>query len=201
MRLATKLHHSRVLHRTVFRGSLVMFCALSADLSAQATAAPGLIVGQRVRLVTISESDPMIGTLIARRSDSLVIGRGRDTIAVGRSSVTRMELSLGTRHELKKAMRTGVVVGASLGAIASAATWKPCQETAFESCLFSSENRGDAAVVGGVIGVVPGLLIGLIAGLAIGTERWVPVSVASATQLRVFPRPGRIDAQFSFSFH
>jgi hypothetical protein len=146
-------------------------CALSAQLSAQAKAAPVLSVGQRVRIVAGASTGPVIGTLIARRSDSLVIGRERDTIAVGRSSLRFIELSLGTRHEVKKAMRTGMVVGASLGAIASALTYKPCQETLVESCIFASNNVGDAAVFGGILGAVPGLLVAAIAGLAIKAEK------------------------------
>ena len=42
--------------------------------------------------------------------------------------------------------------------------------------------------VGGIIGVVPGVLVGAIAGLAIKSEKWVPVSVPSVSQLRVAPR-------------
>jgi hypothetical protein len=198
MRLTTKLQQKRIL-RSALPGALVILWALSPQLSAQAV--PGLSVGQRVRIVGGANAEPVIGTLIARRSDSLVIGRERDTIAVGRSNLLFVERSLGTRHEVKKAMRIGAVVGASLGAIASAATWKPCEETVPGSCFFSTDNVRDAAVVGGIIYAVPGLLVGAIAGLVIKSEKWVPVSVASVSQFRVVPRSGGVVAQMSFSFH
>ena len=201
MRLVPKLHYRRNLPRTALPCALVMLSALTAQLSAQATTAPGISIGQRVRIVGASTREPVIGTLLARRSDSLVIGRERDTIAVRRSDLWLVDRSVGTHHEVKKMASTGMVIGAAVGAIASAVTWRPCVETVYASCLLSSSNVGDAAVVGGIIGVVPGLLVGAIAGLAINSEKWVPVGVASLGQLRVLPRAGGVVAQMSFSFH
>ena len=200
MRLATNLHHSCTLNRTALHGAFIVLCALTTPLSAPAPAS-GISGGQRVRVGTAASREPVIGTLIARRSDSLVIGRERDTIAVRRSDLWLVDLSLGTHHEVKKAMRNGMVVGAALGAIVSAVTWKPCVETVYGSCFLSSSNAGDAAVVGGIIGIVPGLLVGAIAGVAIKSEKWVPVSRASVSQLRIVPRAGRVVAQMSLSFH
>ena len=188
-------------HRTALHGAVVVLCALSPQLSAQATAATSVSVGQRVRILAGASGEPIIGTLIARRSDSLMIGRERDTIAVVRSNLRFVELSLGTHHEVKKAMGTGIVVGASLGAIAGALTYRRCEETFYGSCFLSPGNVSEAAVGGGIMGAVPGLLIGAIVGLARKAENWVPVSVASVSQFRLAPRARGVVAQLSFSFH
>jgi hypothetical protein len=92
MRLATKQHRRRISSRAGLTGALIITCILSAPLSAQSTAATALSVGQRVRIVPWEGAPPVVGTLIARRSDSLIVGRGKDTVGVERNDMTHLVL-------------------------------------------------------------------------------------------------------------
>ena len=80
-------------------------------------------VFQRIRVIAGEGAPPVIGTLIARRSDSLVVGREKDTIAVERNDLTRIDQSLGPRPAVSEGMFIGLLVGTSLGALAFAATF------------------------------------------------------------------------------
>jgi len=74
----------------------------------------------------------------------------------------------GTQRGLKTFLiMSGAGVG--LGAI----TWSPCTATGFLACLMHPASRGEAALLGGVLGAIVGVPVALIVGLTTGAwEEW-----------------------------
>jgi hypothetical protein len=165
----------------MWRFVIVLLLAATA-LHGQQPLAPGM----RVRVTAPNVHRPVaIGNLVRIIGDTATIvdtSGSITTLVLG--SDRRLDLSLGRHRRVGRSARTGFLMGAVAGAALGAATWAPCPPDAF--LCFQPENRGQAAVLGGVVLGVPGLLVGALVGTA-KSERWE--RVRSHTDVALFVRP------------
>jgi hypothetical protein len=93
-----------------------------------------------------------------------------------------------------------VISGGAIGGIAGALSYSPCVRTEVLECLFTPNNAGDAAVLGGAAGALFGLVAGALIGAFVVTDRWVPGYFESVSQVSIVPRAHGVGAQLSVSF-
>ena len=122
--------------------------------------------GMRLRVTAPDQSSkPIVGTLVSVDSSALTLQTPKETVAVRREDISKLELSL-RRSSKKKAALTGAAVGLML-ALASAAT------TGSDDWF----SPADAALITGIVFIPVGAGIGALAGHG---ERWGPVLPANA---------------------
>lgn len=159
--------------------STALFAVLSviavATMPAQ-TVQP-VTTGARVRITAANTSPAVIvGQLIAVSDSALLIRKQLDSgeVAVPRSSVTRLEVSQGTRRGATA--RTGGLIGLLIGGVLGYAAGDDCNDTDWV-CF----DRSSTMAMGASSGAGLGLIIGFIAG---STERWresgVPMQLSVA---------------------
>ena len=151
----------------------LVFIAVAAGPSiaqAQFESAPSWppTAGSRIRLTAVpTGKERQTGTLISANSDSVTFRPAtlNNSVAFRTADVTRLEVSHGTHTwRAKGAMLGFMIVGGITGAM-TAATWDK------EHAGFMDFGRwGDAAIVGGTLGVV-GAIVGAIAGTH-ANETW-----------------------------
>jgi len=153
---------------------LLTLSAISTVLPAQSNRGSSWAppIGSRVRLTSPVVDGTQTGTLISADDDSVVIRLARfsNPLMVRTSSVTRMEVVRGTHTRRAKGALLGFLIAGGLTAAQVAATWDK-EHTGF----IDFGRWGDAALVGGVIGVV-GAGVGFVAG-TIATDSWQKVPV------------------------
>jgi hypothetical protein len=133
-------------------------------------------VGDRIRLSRFG-APPRRARLLARTSDSITVqwmNGSREQIPV--FEVGALEVSRGRRRYLLRGAVGGLAVGAGMGLLL-----KNFREEDLGYDAFGSRPRTRANLF--PIAVASGTLLGAAVG-AMGTERWLPVSV-SATGTRV----------------
>ena len=131
----------------------------------------GNVRGPRVRLRTAG-GEWQVGVLAAQDSErlGLVFEAAAETTWLARSQAQDLEVSVGQRHPTGTAVGLGVFGGAIIGAVAAAASYKPCTGSGF-SCI------GDLgpelhAVGGGLLGAGVGALVGLMIGSSSTVDEW-----------------------------
>jgi hypothetical protein len=128
--------------------------------------------GERVR-VALSDGERLTGT-VGTSADgdlSLVADRGEERM-IALSHVASLELSEGRHRRFGKYFFLGLGISSVVGGAIMAATWEPCRETGFLSCLLHPESRGHAMGLGLLAGGAVGVPVGLVAGLTMREERW-----------------------------
>ena len=170
--------------------SLFLVAAASDGLRAQASAPAA--VGERVRITTPSQrgSFRYVGSVVAVQGDSVVL-QTRDLAtprAVAISDITGLEVSLGQRGNTRRGLIYGTVIGAGLGAVLAAVTYKKpdCAGATF-FCGDVTPNRSGDAVAGGILGALTGIVVGGLWGATHPSERWARRSLGSATRVGVAP--------------
>jgi hypothetical protein len=156
--------------------------------SAQTVGSPGGAVqsGSRVRILSPVFGDKtQTATVISSSPESLVFRLNAESApqTLSTASITRMDVSTGTRsHKLKGAL-IGLATGAVLGGIVGYATWQrpTCKNPngGFGCIAIDFGPTGDAAFAAGATGI-----LGTFAGMLIGarhTDTWAPVVVPQTT--------------------
>jgi hypothetical protein len=158
--------------------------------------------GTRVRITTTGVLTPaeQIGRLVALRPDSVLLDRDDDAsgpIAIPRSAVTDVAVSLGRQSKAQRGMAIGVISGAAAGAwLGSKVRSKPlgCSRNDLGANVIcgpgtnQSEGQGSPhGFVGTGVGAVVGLVIGGLVGRAHQTEYWAHADGSSAALLRMVP--------------
>jgi hypothetical protein len=153
--------------------------------SAQTMSSPGGAVqaGSRVRILSPVLGDKtQTATVISSSPESLIfrLNAGSEPQTLKPSTITRMDVSTGTRaHKLKGAL-IGLATGALVGGAVGYATWqKPtCKDPngGFGCISFDFGRGGDAAFAAGGVGIL-GTIVGTLIG-ARYTDTWAPVIVA-----------------------
>lgn len=144
---------------------------------------PQVQSGSRVRIVSpVFGEKSQTATVVSYSPESLVfrLDAGSAPQTLSTSTITRMDISTGTRaHKLKGAL-LGFATGAILGGVVAYATWQPptCKNpSGGYGCIALDFGRGgDAAFAAGAVGV-----LGTIVGTLIGAQHrdtWAPVIVA-----------------------
>ena len=144
--------------------------------------------GERVRVTAPGlSSNPIVGTFDQVNRDTLLLsidGRA-EPISVPISSVSKLEVSAGTKSNFAKGLGIGFLIGATTGALIGAASGDD-DPSAFMA--FTAEEKAVGA--GLVLGLAGGLLGGII-GAVNPSERWEAVPV---DELRIEPSPHVADA-------
>lgn len=154
------------------------------------------VAGARVR-VSAPPSRRVVGTVLAYRADTLLLGRpnrsAAETTAVPLAAVRRLEVSVGKRRRLLKGALVGLTGGAAAGALLGAVTYSDAPSRCYRGgeevpCFISLDfGRGFSAMAGGVLVGAAGLVIGLAVG-ARRVDRWEAVELARRTS-RLWIRP------------
>lgn len=169
--------------------------ALSMPFAAGASADEPAWAGTRMRVVQKGGSPPVVGRLVQRSPQQLVVesesGRGRVTVPY--AQVARLQVSEGRNRS--KGVWVGVLVGLVVAGGAYAATTEDCSE------------GGCAERFAWMAG--PAVAAGALIGLAAAPERWRTVDrVPDVTsldrsqrfRLAVRPAPGGLAATAALSF-
>ena len=128
--------------------------------------------GLRIRLVSPTLGERQSGTLISADHDSVVFRSAKfaSRVAVRTSDVSRMEVTRRTHRNVLKGALLGFVVAAAVAGGSTAVTWKE-SNTGF----IDFGRWGDAALVGGTIGVL-GAAVGALVG-SVPRDSWESVPV------------------------
>jgi len=138
-------------------GSVLL--ALYVALPAQAFTQMPVPLGARVRVTDASlPTGQHSGVLRRIGPDTLVI----DSLRFLRSSITRFELSAGSKSHWLVGMGIGLVAGGVAGAIAGAGICADSDEWSATSC----------AVLGGAVLGAAGMALGALIGTLVRSERW-----------------------------
>ena len=164
---------------TIVRAGLagcLLAVALPLPATAQEAAAPAAL-GRRVRAWTSSSDRPALGTLVADDGPDIVIAGGDGTlVTVSKRSLTRLQVSTGTRSRAGRGAFAGGAIGLGLGLMFSVI-----------GCELGCDNSAlsvGAATVGGT-------LMGAVIGGRVRSDTWSPVPLSDpvgATTTR-FPGP------------
>ena len=120
------------------------------------------------------------GRLVRVDADNMVLLTQRaDTFTVPRRLVRNVWISTGQRRNTQRGMGLGLLAGASLGAVAAAATYSPCESTGFMSCFMVPASAGEAAAYGGILGGLTGFVVGTIVGVATKRHVWQDAGLPS----------------------
>lgn len=144
---------------------LVLFVTLAANARAQesGTVPSEVQPGARVRM-TSPGMGMVTGRVIGVSGDSLSVVRDRaaDTVRLGASALSTLDLSTGRHKRRGKGAAIGFASGAVLGAVVGAATYrKPeCSGSAY----FCDTGRGLDATLGAVGFGAAGAIVGAIVG-------------------------------------
>lgn len=138
--------------------------------------------GSRVRILSPVIGDQrQVGIAASASRDTLMFrpaAEGASTFAIATPNIAQLELSTGTHTRKAKGAGVGFLIGAVVGGVLGAATYKADQCT--EICIFP-DSRGFDASLGGVLLGVAGAIVGTVIG-ASHTDTWVPVAVPHASQ-------------------
>lgn len=166
---------------------LVVALAMTVPASARAQQEPGVRPGDRVRLTAPALGlDRFEGTLAALEAEprTLTVEAEDTTVTVPIDALTRLDVSRG-KASRAAGLLAGAAAGALLGAvIGSSLGEEDCPPESFAPCA----DKGDTALIGGVLGGAVGAGIGY---RVTGGTRWVPLSLQSL-EVSIHPfRSGR----------
>lgn len=138
---------------------------------------------------------PVIGRLLSIDTARVLIARtgmSADTLPVG--SVSRVEVSAGSRHHTLLGLGAGAVVGFGAGMILAG-------RAGCGNGIFGSPGGEDDDICGayGVVAIPAGAALGAVVGRLIRSERWRPVA-ASGANLRVVPSRERLGLSMTLPF-
>lgn len=168
--------------------SLIVCALVLQPALASAQDAPSIAPGSRVRLST-SVGDRFTGTVLSLDATYITFmsDDAKVPIAMGRGSITRLEVSLG-RGSRGKTARKGALIGAVLGVVLGFAAGDDRNNSIFSSA-------GGKALALGLL-MAP---LGAISGALAGQERWAPTTPGPAYAVQT--RAGRAASlQFSVRF-
>lgn len=146
---------------------LLLLCVLLAampwtDLCAQTTLSPGTQL--RITLETDNPIERVVtGRVLDFNQDRLLIrvadGIHRD---LEWRSLQRLEVLEDSDASGVSASMKGWLLVTGMGAMVGAVHWSPCRPKQMMDCILHPNSRGDAAVLGGVLGAIVGIPVALI---------------------------------------
>lgn len=167
----------------------VLIASLALVLLPIGLGAQALEPGARVRL-TQSSGARHQGILQTIEPDSArLTGTRGQSVAVSLASVERVEVSRGRQRQFWRNFGLTTMASAVAGGGIGAATWTPCEEDGWFSCMFVPESRSQAMLAGAVVGGLVGIPIGVVVGAAVRQEQWAPVQHEGVRPRQVSIRP------------
>lgn len=132
--------------------------------------------GNTVRAtLTTGEHQALVGTLVSRSADSLILlPRGSDgLVRLPSSSVQSIEV-LNGKNRIRPAVRWGLIAGGIWGVVAAFAPYDDCKKVRTEYC---SNSRGEfVALQTTAMAVIAGSI-----GASRGEDQWVRIEGAAPT--------------------
>ena len=148
--------------------------------------APELAVGARVRVTSPRHHfNRDVATVTELRGDSIVLTSKMGTRAVALSNVTRLDVSTGTRRNVRRGALIGLGVGALFGLTMTDEAMDECSDQLLLCPTPATD--GEMEVAGALVSGVAGAAIGAIVGAFVRTERWENRSPAVTAAIN----PGR----------
>ncbi len=193
----------QMLRRTAMRLAVTLSAVCTLVQVAAAQTEPVLIKGTRVRvLIPASDSQPeqlITGSLLRLEADTVVIWTGGsmaspETKSIALARGRRLEVPAKGRGRGKAGAGLGAVLGTLTGAAIGYATWRPCTEQGWLSCI-TYPSQGEQAAGYAMMGTAGGALLGLVIGSSIRSETWAQVSTAG---VRVAVAPGAVGISLAF---
>jgi hypothetical protein len=137
----------------------------------------------------------LVGTLSGYDGENAAIKADKEqkSMWVSLTSVTRIQQGYGREPNIVEGVIVGLLVGGIGGAVVGSATYEECVPEGWFDCMFTLDSEGQAAALGGLVGVLLGAGLGAITGAFIKTERWEEVPL---DRLRVSFAPKR-DGRFA----
>lgn len=168
--------------RPHFHTLVLWACCLSAPAHAQGPQA--VPVGARVRVTAAAvRPDPIVGTILDRRGDTLwiLIEATHDSVAFASPQIINLEVPAGRRSHERMGTAMGAIAGAAGGVdYAFREGADPVCSGVPGACDLSNAFRKTArqkavmyGVLGGFVGAIPGWLLGEI----IRTDVWAPAGL------------------------
>jgi hypothetical protein len=167
------------------RSTVLLLALLVALPAAAASQLPAWVrPGARLR-VTTAAGEPVVGSLVRADPDSFSLQVGTDDeVTIPLAAVSRMDVSRERGSQFGAGARTGLVVGASFGAV-----------TILSNGDVGNKGLG-ALVFGGVFGLI-GAGVGGLIGSAMPTDVWEPIAVDGA-RVWIAPTTDRVSVGLSF---
>lgn len=163
---------------------LVLFLSSSSQLQAQAFPDSGA----RVRIASPQLAGGRTVGLVERVTGDTIVVAGR---AIGRATITRMDLSVGRRSQWRKGMGIGGAAGLAIGAIVGVVG---CQGYEVDGLPLIC-----AGILGGAGGAL-GLGIGGLLGSATQGEAWSQIPLAAIRVSPIIRRSGQFGLSFGVPF-
>jgi hypothetical protein len=133
---------------------------------------------ERVR-VSVRNGSSVTG-LLTRVQDQQIslLVEGSRIIEVRFDEMERLERSTGKQRRGARGFGTGVAAGAAVGGVLAAASWTECTQQGFMACFMHPSSRGEAAMLGVVVGGAIGIPVGILMALS-SRELWADVDLES----------------------
>lgn len=168
-----------------FNAFLLSVLLLSSRSQLQAQAFPDS--GARVRIASPQLAGGRTVGLVERLTADTIVVAGR---AIGRATITRIDLSSGRRSQWRKGMGIGAATGLAIGAIAGVVG---CQ--GFDVDGLPLICAGILGGTGGVLGLGIGGLLGATQG-----EAWSKIPLATIRVTPIISRTGQFGLLFGLPF-
>ena len=137
-------------------------------VQAQAT---DLAVDARVRVTAPRHHfNRDIATVTELRGDSIVLASRMGTRAVALGNVTRLDVSTGTRRNVRRGALIGLGVGALFGLTMTDEAMDDCSDELLLCPIPATD--GEMEVAGALVSGLAGAAIGAVVGAFVRTERW-----------------------------
>ncbi len=148
--------------------------------------------GDRIRAMVPSlSSGPLVGTVVAFQTDSLIVQGGTSTWHLSLASLTHLDVSQGRRSHALLGAGIGLLVGAAVGVLIAS----DCDTVEGPFATQGQCTAVGAAVFGGA-----GALVGALTGALARTEQWAQVPLARL-RMSLTPNPGgALQLRASLSF-
>lgn len=181
-------HHLIAMRRTALMGLILIAILYCPPAQAQLEE----LTGRRVRVSLVRTpggiSTSPIGVLREVTADSLVLSAEDEIVSIPRSTIQRLDVSIGTKRMTGQGALAGLAVGAfTLGAVA--ATGTDTDSCGGEDVWLCFEPSVELAALGGAMtGALLGAVLGAAIGSSIQTDRWERVDLRFSA---IAPAPGR----------
>ncbi len=148
--------------------------------------------GDRIRATVPGVSPgPLVGTVVAFQTDSLIVQGGTSTWHLSLASLTHLDVSQGQRSHALLGAGIGLLVGAGAGVLIAS----DCDTVEGPFATQGQCTAVGAAVFGGA-----GALVGALTGALARTERWAQVPL-DRLRMSLTPNPGgALQLRASLSF-
>ncbi len=148
--------------------------------------------GDRIRATVPSLSPrPLVGTVIAFQTDSLIVQGGTSTWHLSLASLTHLDVSQGRRSHALLGAGIGLLVGAGVGVLIA----NDC-----DTIEGPFATQGQCTAVGAAAFGGAGALVGALTGALARTERWAGVPLDGLRVSLPSNRGGALHLRASLSF-